>query len=222
MSKKTQEKGMVELKKKVIETCRAIYNEGLVGKKTGNVSVRIPNRDQMIITPSQHGHHRSQVEDLLVVDFDGSVVSGKRIPSTENRMHLAIYKARPDVGAIIHTHSVYACALAVNRMSVPPFIDEMVPFLGGSIEIAEYGVPGTQQLAQSVVKALGEKSAALLANHGALATGKNLDRALEGAEIVEHVAKIYVNALSVGKPVLLPDEAAELEQRIYRSTKTAD
>nr|MDO8134707.1 class II aldolase/adducin family protein [Candidatus Njordarchaeum guaymaensis] len=222
MSKKKEGRVVIELKKKVIETCRAIYNEGLTGKKAGNVSVRVPNRDQMIITPSQLGHHRSQVEDLLVVDFDGKVVSGKRNPSSENRMHLAVYKARPDVGAIIHTHSVYASAVSANRMVIPPFIDEMVPFLGGSIEVAEYGMPGTDELAENAVKALGGKSAVLLANHGPLVTGKNLDRALEGAEIVEHIAKIYVSALSIGKPVLLPDEAVELQQSAYEFVKTMD
>jgi len=220
--KKGEDKMVIELKKKVIETCRAIYNEGLTGKKTGNVSVRIPNRDQIIITPTQLGHHRSQVEDLLVVNFDGSVASGKRSPSTENRMHLAVYQARPDVGAVIHTHSVYASAVAVNKKTIPPFIDEMVPFLGGSIEVADYAMPGTGELAESAVKALGEKSAILLANHGTLVAGKNLDRALENAEIVEHIAKIYVSALSIGKPVMLPDEAVELEESTYDYVKTMD
>jgi len=117
---------------------------------------------------------------------------------------------------------VYASAVAVNRMSIPPFIDEMVPFLGGSIEVAEYGMPGTDELAENAVKALGEKSAVLLANHGPLITGKNLDKALEGAEIVEHIAKIYVSALSTGKPALLPDEAVELQKSAYEFVKKMD
>lgn len=157
MSKKS-DATIAEIKKKIVETCRAIYTSGLVGKRAGNISARIPNREQFIITPSHFGHHKTQVGDLLVVDFNGKVVSGIRNPSSENRMHLAVYKARPDVGAVIHTHSAYASALAVNRMSIPAFIDEMVPFLGGTIEMAEYGMPGSDELAANAVKGLGEKS----------------------------------------------------------------
>jgi L-fuculose-phosphate aldolase len=162
------------------------------------------------------------VGDLLTVDFEGKVVSGKRNPSSENRMHLAIFKARPDVGAVIHTHSVYASALAVNRMSIPAFIDEMVPFLGGSIEAAEYGMPGSDELAENAVKALGEKSAVLLANHGVLVTGKNLDKALEAAEMIEHIAKIYVTALTVGKPIMLSEETVEMQKSIYPYMRDGD
>jgi L-fuculose-phosphate aldolase len=213
---------IAEIKKKMVETCRAIYSSGLTGRRAGNVSARIPNREQFIITPSHFGHHRTQVGDLLIVDFDGKVVSGKRNPSSENRMHLAIFKSRSDIGAIIHTHSIYASALAVNRMSIPAFIDEMVPFLGGPIETAEYGMPGSDELAANAVKGLGEKSAVLLANHGVLCTGKNLDKALEAAEMVEHIAKIYVTALGIGKPALLPEETVDMQRSIYPFLRDGD
>jgi ribulose-5-phosphate 4-epimerase/fuculose-1-phosphate aldolase len=206
---------MAEIKKNIVETCRALLASGLTGKRAGNISARIPNCEQFIITPSHYGHHKTQVGDLLVVDFDGKVVSGKRNPSSENRMHLAIFKARPDVGAVIHTHSVYASALAVNRMSIPAFIDEMVPFLGGPIETAEYGMPGSDELAANAVKGLGEKSAVLLANHGVLCTGKNLEKTLEACEIVEHIAKIYITALTIGKPIMLPEETVEMQKSVY-------
>ena len=211
-----------EIKKKIVETCRAIFTSGLTGRRAGNISARVPNREQFIITPSHFGHNRTQVGDLLTVDFDGKVLSGKRNPSSENRMHLAIFKARPDVGAVIHTHSVYASALAVNRMSIPAFIDEMVPFLGGSIETAEYGMPGSDELAANAVKGLGEKSAVLLANHGVLLTGKNLDKALEAAEMVEHIAKIYVTAISIGKPIMLPEETVDMQKSIYPFLRDGD
>ena len=220
--KKIDDKVVLELKKKIVETCRAIFNSGLTGRKAGNVSARIPGRDQMIITPSHYGHDRTQIGDVLVVNFDGTVASGIRNPSSENRMHLAIYKARPDVGAVIHTHSVYASALGANRMSIPIFIDEMTTFLGGSIEVAEYGMPGTDELAENAVKALGEKSAVILANHGPLVSGKSLNKALEAAEILEHVAKIYVSALSIGKPVLLPEDAVDIQKSAYQFVKKVD
>jgi L-fuculose-phosphate aldolase len=221
MSKKS-EAATVEIKKKMVETCRAIFTSGLTGRRAGNISARVPNREQFIITPSHFGHNRTQVGDLLTVDFGGKVLSGKRNPSSENRMHLAIFKARPDVNAIIHTHSVYASALAVNRMSIPAFIDEMVPFLGGPIESAEYGMPGSDELAANAVKGLGEKSAVLLANHGVLVTGKSLDKALEAAEMVEHIAKIYVTALSIGKPIMLPEETVEMQKSVYPFLRDGD
>jgi L-fuculose-phosphate aldolase len=215
MSKKKADAVVLELKKKVVETCRAVYNSGLTGRREGNISTRIPNREQIIITPSHYGHNKTQVQDLLVVNFDGSVASGVRPPSSENRMHLAVYKARPDVGAVIHTHSVYGSALAVNRMSIPTFVDEMAIMLGGPIDVAEYGMPGTDELAANATKALGEKSAVLIANHGVLVTAKNLDKALENAELVEHISKIYVTALSIGKPAMLPDEAVDIQKSAY-------
>lgn len=221
-SKKTDDKVVLELKKKIVETCRAILNSGLTGRKAGNISARIPGRDQMVITPSYYGHHRTQVGDVLIVNFDGSVASGIRNPSSENRMHLAVYKARPDVGAVMHTHSIYASALGVNRIGIPPIIDEMVPFLGGSIEVAGSAMPGSDELAENAVKALGEKSAVILANHGPLVTGKNLDRALEAAEMIEHIAKIYVSALSIGKPALLPEDAVDLQLSAYKFVRNVD
>jgi L-ribulose-5-phosphate 4-epimerase len=222
MSKKKTDAVVAEIKKKIVETCRAVYSSGLTGKRAGNISARIPNREQFIITPSQYGHNRTEVGDLLVVNFDGKVASGIRNPSSENRMHLAVYKARPDVGAVIHTHSIYASALAVNRMTIPTFIDEMITYLGGQVETAEYGMPGSDELAENAVKALGEKSAVFLANHGVLCTGKNLGRALESVEIVEHVAKIYVIALGIGKPTLLPEDVADLQSGAYKFMRNAD
>jgi L-fuculose-phosphate aldolase len=215
MSKKKSDAVVLELKKRVVETCRAVYNSGLTGRREGNISTRIPNREQFIITPSHYGHQKTQVQDLLVVNFDGSVASGFRPPSSENRMHLAIYKARPDVGAVIHAHSVYGSALAVNRIPVPPFIDEMVGMLGGSIDVAEYGMPGTDELASNTVKALGEKSAVLIANHGVVITAKNLEKVVENAELVEHLAKIYVTALTFGKPVMLPEDSVDIQKSAY-------
>jgi L-ribulose-5-phosphate 4-epimerase len=215
MSKKKVDAVIAEIKKKIVETCRAVYTSGLTGRRAGNISARIPGRDQMIITPSHYGHDRTQVGDLLVVNFDGKIVSGIRNPSSENRMHLAIYKARPDVGAVIHTHSVYASALAVNRMTIPTFIDEMTTFLGGPIVTADYGMPGTDELADNAVKGLGEKSAVFLANHGVLCTGKNLTKAFESVEVVEHIAKIYVIAMGLGKPAMIPEDAVELQKSAY-------
>jgi L-fuculose-phosphate aldolase len=222
MSKKKADAVILELKKKVVETCRAAYNSGLTGRREGNISTRIPNREQMIITPSHYGHQKTQVQDLLIVNFDGSVASGVRPPSSENKMHLAIYKARPDVGAVIHTHSVCGCALAVNRMPIPTFIDEMVNMLGGPIDVAEYGIPSTDELAVNATKALGEKSAVLIANHGVVVSAKNLEKALENAEILERVAKIYVTALGIGKPVMLPVESVEVQKVAYEYLRDAD
>jgi len=169
----------------------------------------------MVITPSQMGYDLIGVDDIVTLDFERNVLEGERKPSTEAGMHIGVYKARPDVGAVVHTHSVYASAVASVRKAIPPFLDEMVLVLGGGIEVAEYGMPGSEELAHNAVAALGKKNAVLLANHGPLCCGKDLESALENAGLVERVAKIFILSSLLGSPQNLPPEAVELERNIF-------
>lgn len=209
-----------DLRGKVVETGRRMLRSGLVHGLSGNVSARVPGEEKIVITPSLKSYGAIEVEDILILDFEGNVVEGERNPSSEWRMHLSIYKARPDVGAVIHTHSVYASALAAVGKSIPPFLDEMVQIIGGSIDVAEYGIPGSEQLAENVVKTLGDRNAVLLSNHGAVCCGKDLDKALEVAEEVERIAKIYVLSMVLGGPKSLPPESVEFQRAVFEILKS--
>ena len=204
-----------KLKASIAEAGRRMLAQGLVTGTAGNISVRVPGEERMVITPSQMGYDLIGVDDIVTLDFERNVLEGERKPSTEAGMHIGVYKARPDVGAVVHTHSVYASAVASVRKAIPPFLDEMVLVLGGGIEVAEYGMPGSEELAHNAVAALGKKNAVLLANHGPLCCGKDLESALENAGLVERVAKIFILSSLLGKPQNLPPEAVELERNIF-------
>ena len=135
-------------------------------------------------------------------------------------MHLGVYRARPDVGAVVHTHSRYATTMALLRRPIAPVLDEMVVYLGGQVEVARYGSSGSEELAGHVVEALGDRSAVLLASHGVLTTGKDLAKAFKNAELVEHIAQIVVTASSLGGELTpLPDEVLEAEKDMYAIVK---
>jgi L-fuculose-phosphate aldolase len=192
-----------------------MLHKGLVIGASGNISIRISGEDKIVITPSQIKYDKIGVNDIVVVDFKKNVLEGDRSPSVETGMHIGVYETRPDVGAIVHTHSVYASAIASLGKTIPPFLDDIVLMLGGEIEVAEYGIPGSKELAENAVRALGKKNAVLLANHGSLSCGKNLEGAFVNAELVERVAKIFILSSLLGKPKNLPQEVVQLEQQIF-------
>jgi L-fuculose-phosphate aldolase len=157
---------------------------------------------------------------VVVVDDDEELVEGERAPSFETPVHLAVYRARPDVGAMFHTHSKYATTLALLHRPLPPLIDEMAVYFGGQVECAEYGASGGEQLAKNVVAGLAERSAVLLANHGVLCVGKNLETAFKLCELAEHTAQIVVMASLLGAPHPLPEEVLKTEKEMYQIVKS--
>jgi L-fuculose-phosphate aldolase len=209
------EKEVNKLKMEIVEAGKRMLHKGLVIGASGNISIRISGEDKIVITPSQIKYDKIGVNDIVVVDFKKNVLEGDRSPSVETGMHIGVYETRPDVGAIVHTHSVYASAIASLGKTIPPFLDDIVLMLGGEIEVAEYGIPGSKELAENAVRALGKKNAVLLANHGSLSCGKNLEGAFVNAELVERVAKIFILSSLLGKPKNLPQEVVQLEQQIF-------
>jgi len=209
------EKEVSKLKMEIVEAGKRMLRKGLVIGASGNISIRISGEDQIVITPSQIEYDKIGVNDIVVVDFKKNVLEGDRSPSVETGMHIGVYETRPNVGAIVHTHSVYASAIASLGKTIPPFLDDIVLMLGGEIEVAEYGMPGSKELAENAVRALGKKNAVLLANHGALSCGKNLEGAFVNAELVERAAKIFILSSLLGKPKNLPQEIVQLEQQIF-------
>ena len=208
-----------EEKQEVIAACRRIVAAGLVAGASGNVSRRVEGPDGaplVAITPSRVPYDRLTADDILVIDFEGDPVDGKGVPSSETLVHLAVYRARADVGAAIHTHSIYASALAVAGLEIPPLLDEQVVALGGSVPIAEYAMSASQELADMACAALGEGNAVLLRNHGVLGVGAGLEEAASVCELVERLARVYVLALGLGRVTALPQHVVEAEKRIFR------
>lgn len=205
----------------VLEAVRRIVATGLVAGASGNVSRRIvtPDGDLIAITASRVPYHRFGVDDVLVVDFDIEQVVGDGVPSSESLAHVAIYRARPDVGAVIHTHPVHASAFAAACTPIPAVLDEQVVTLGGPVEVAAYGPSASEQLAQNAVAALGDRAAVLLRHHGAIAVGADLDEAVAVADLTERAAKVCTLASSLGGARPLPDDVVRAEQKIYRMMK---
>ena len=189
---------------------------GLVVAKEGNVSARLPGEEKIAITPSQIPYDVMKPEDILVVNFNEDVVLGKLVPSIETKMHIAIYKARSDAGGVIHTHSPCATALACVNGKIPPILDEQTVFLGGEVETTPYNLSGTTEIAANAAQALRDRDATLLANHGTICCGKNLDEALRNAILVEALAKILVTAKTMGEITLVPEGVVELQKQYYQ------
>jgi L-fuculose-phosphate aldolase len=206
-------------KTEVWQATQEMWQLGLVTASGGNISIRLAaedGRELVAVTPTRIPYSEMTVEDIVVVDYDLEPVDGDGIPSSESLMHLGIYQGRPDVGGIVHTHSIFASVAAVTGEEIPPIIDEMVMIVGGGVRVADYGFPGTEDLAEKVCAALGERQAALLRNHGLVAVGRTAKEALRVCQLVERVAQIYVYAKLLGKAIPLPYEAFLSEQAVFR------
>jgi L-fuculose-phosphate aldolase len=192
----------------ICEACRWLVEAGLVQGTSGNVSVRAGER--MLITPSGVPYERMEPEDVVAVELAGDGSSfrarGGNVPSSEWRFHFDILRSRPEVGAVVHTHSPYATAFAICRKELVA-THYMIAAAGGpTIRVADYATFGTQELSNAALAALEGRWACLLANHGVIAMGPMLERALWLAQEVEVLARQTAIALQVGTPVLLPDD----------------
>lgn len=192
-----------------------VAESGLVIGTWGNLSYRVVKDNAVVITPSGMDYHRITTRDMVTVDMDGRVVEGERKPSSELTLHLAVYRARPDVLCVIHTHSPYAGALAVARKPIPPILEDMAGMIGGLVPVAEYAAPGSRRLAEFVAEALEKVNAVLLANHGVVGVGQTLEEAFQVCQLVERSAQVYLLASAVGTPVVLSDEEVVRLRKSY-------
>jgi len=201
-----------DLRTRVIAACRELTRRGLTYGTSGNVSVRCDER-RFIVSPSGMDYERLQPEDVPLMELDGRWF-GRRRPTSEWRFHRDIFRSRLDVGAIVHTHSPHATALACTGRGIPAF-HYMVAVAGGrDIRCAAYYTFGTQELSDAALAALQDRKACLLANHGAIATGADLASAVELAGEVENLALQYHAALALGEVRILDD--AEMDRVIER------
>lgn len=195
---------VLEAKKEVLDTSQEMARRGLVAGTSGNCSVRVSETDFVLITPTSLEYELMLFEDICVMKMAGEQLDGKLAPSVEINMHIAIYEARPEVGGIVHTHQTMATTVAVSGKSIPPILEEEVFKLGGGVELAEYALPGTKELAASAVAALGSRNACLLAHHGVVAVGPNIRDALLNAELVERAASTFIMSHLIGGPSIVP------------------
>ena len=191
-----------DLRRLLAEIARQAYAEKLFSGTSGNLSVR--DGETMLITPTSVRYESLTPEDIVQMSLDGAAVRGT--PSSEWRMHAEIYKTRPDVRAIVHTHSPFATAFAAARKPIPACLIEMRFFLGGEVPCAPYAPPGTLELGAVCAEALEDRGGCLMANHGALAVGRDLHEALLRAEYIEDSARIALLSMRLGGRVPLPDE----------------
>lgn len=193
---------------------RRVVERGYVVGSSGNLSVR--DGDLMAVTPTGVQLDRLRPEDCPVVDPAGQVVDGRLAPSSETPMHLALYDTAPDASAIVHTHSVFGAVVATTREVLPAIHYNVLLFGGRDVRVADYATYGTADLARNVRGALaGGRTAALLANHGGVTLGTDLDEAFERTSILEWLCEVYVRACGMGTPRILDDaELADVEARM--------
>jgi L-fuculose-phosphate aldolase len=193
------------LRAEIVRVAQALDAAGFCPSKSGNVSARLG--DGLLITPSGLPYARMDPADLIALDLDGRVRSGAGAPSSEWPFHTTIYQARPEAGAVVHTHSPRATALACARRGIPAF-HYMIALAGGhDIRCADYATFGTQELADNALRGLEGRKAVLLANHGVIALGATLAGAHAVAAEVENLAGQYLAILASGlEPVILDDE----------------
>lgn len=205
-------------RREVLGTAQAMLQEGLVTGTAGNVSRRLGLQGGKIllaITPTQRPYPTLRPEDIPVIDEEGEPVVGELPPSSESLLHIAIYRARPDVHAIVHTHSPYASVCAATGLEIPPILDELVVSIGGPVKVASYGFPGSQELADRVVQALGDRCGVLLRHHGAVGVGRTAEQALQVCLLIERAAQVFILAKLLGNAPLLAQEVVEAERAIY-------
>lgn len=186
----------------IVDFGRKMLTAGLTTGAGGNLSVCDREQGLVAITPSGIEYFDLRPEQVVVVDLDGCPVEGDRKPSSELGFHLALYRQRPEITAVVHTHSVYATTIACLNWELPP-VHYLIGFSGHKVPLAPYATFGTEQLAANITAAIGTYNAVLMANHGLVAVGTTLGRAFATAEEIELVARIYYQARSIGEPVLL-------------------
>ncbi|MEB3275976.1 MAG: class II aldolase/adducin family protein [Cyanobacteriota bacterium] len=212
----------LELRQQLLASARALNASGLNQGTSGNVSVRIEGG--LLITPTSLPYGQMGPDDLVALDLQGCpLVEGQRRPSSEWRLHADILRSRPEAMAVVHCHSTSATALACHGRGIPPFHYMVVVAGGADVRCAPYALFGTQEFSDRALTALKDRQAALLAHHGQVALGTSLEQALALAIEIETLARMYLQACSLGEPPLLSAEAiaavaAQMQRRHYGIT----
>lgn len=200
----------------VLDVAKEMLHMGLVAGTSGNVSGRLDD-GTICLTPSSVAYDTMTLDDLVITDADGKKISGERGATSEKALHLACYRAYPEVGGVIHSHAVYATMFATVREPIPAVIEEVIVYIGGDVPVCDYKGTGTDELGDEVASRLADRSAALLANHGIVTIGATPHKALHAAGVVERTAQIVWGARALGSPLHeLPEKANEDMGGVYK------
>lgn len=197
---------MEKYKQVVIDAGKEMCKRSLTVGTWGNLSVRDLESGYIFLTPSGMNYETLVCDDIVVFDTDGNWVEGERKPSIEKDLHIMIYRERTDVNAIIHTHPLYSTVFCVTQQNIPPITEEFAQIVGNTVLCAEYALPGTIELAKNAVKALDKQNAVLLASHGTVCVGPNMEMAFKICDVVEKAAHILILSKGIGTPRIIPDE----------------
>ena len=181
----------------VCEAGKRLLRENLVSGTWGNLSLRLDG-DRMVITPSGKPYESLGPEDMVVVSYKTLEWSGEVKPSSELKLHAAIYQERKEINAVIHTHQANASTVAAAGREVPPILDDMAQIIGPSVRVAEYALPNTRRIVRKTIYALRGRNAALMANHGAVCIGRDMEEAFVVCQVLEKACKSFIEAEFLG------------------------
>ena len=192
-------------KEQVVRYGKKLIDRRLTTGSGGNISVCNREKKLVAISPSGLDYYETTPEDIVILDMDGNLVEGKHRPSSEAGMHLAFYKNRADVSGIVHTHSKFATAIACMGWELPA-VHYLIGMAGHRVKCTGYATYGSDELAKKALETIGDSNAVLLANHGLIALGEDVDRAFSTAEHLEFVSEVYYLTKTLGTPNILSDE----------------
>ena len=210
----------MNFKKLIVESGKKMSGSGLTVETWGNISFRDKETGLVYLTPSAMLYDTIVEDDVVVCRLDGTIVEGERKPTIETEMHLSVYRNREDVNAIIHTHPIYSMVYAAQGKDIPLIIDEAAQILGDVCRCADYALPGSAELAENCVKALGERSnSCLIHSHGAVCVSGDMDGAFKTAKVLEVTAQIYYMIEATGgKPAGISDENIKAMQDFVKNS----
>lgn len=212
----------IEERKKLVEFGKKMKSEGLSPGTSGNLSIYVRDNNTVLITPSGIDYDETEIEDIVAMDLEGKIIEGNRKPSSEWHLHTLFYKNKPHINAIVHTHSVFVTCLSVLNMAIEPVHYVVADTNAYKVPCCPYVRYGTEKLAKLAVKTAGKSDAVLLANHGIVTCGKNINSAFSLAKNLEYVAEIQMRTMAIGKPnILTEDQMIEVMEgfKTYGQTK---
>ena len=202
------------IRQQIIEGGLRLVKEGLVARTWGNISIRV-DETHMLITPSGRSYEDLTPEDIVLVNYHTSKHEGTIKPSSEKELHCEIYRTRKKIHAVIHTHQMNASTVAAAHREVPPILDDMAQIIGPSVRVADYALPSTKKITKKTVRALKGRNAALMANHGAVCIGRDLEEAFVVCQILEKACKAFIEAEFLGGAKGINKFEAHLMHQIY-------